>query len=184
MTTTIVRYQVRPERGDDNARLRRRQRLTARRPDGMRYTVCSLADETFVCIVETDDGARRHRSTSLAEFERPPASPPRHTLTQPARIAGYQPRRSRRMHGDDLAIIGLLSLPRPLAARPGLPAWSVHNATANTVMRGAVVRSRLGQHPARPGRRDAARPGGQRRRRPTTGSCPVRPERSTVGGDD
>ena len=60
----------------------------------MRYTVCWLADETFVCIVETDDGADATGLTSLAEFERfasvtaPPHAHPA------ARIAGYQPRRS------------------------------------------------------------------------------------------
>lgn len=72
MTTTVVRYQTRSERADDNEALIRDvvDALTGQQPDGLRYTVYRLADDTSVHIVETDEGSDDTALTGLAAFER------------------------------------------------------------------------------------------------------------------
>lgn len=72
MTTTVVRYHARPERADENEALVRDvlDELTGRRPDGLRYHAYRLADDSFVHIIETDDGTDDTTLTSLPAFGR------------------------------------------------------------------------------------------------------------------
>ena len=58
MKRTVIRYRTKPERADENARLVAAvfQELTAQAPDGVRYMALRLADDTFVHIVESEDG--------------------------------------------------------------------------------------------------------------------------------
>jgi hypothetical protein len=58
MKRTLVRYQTRPEKADENARLIEKvfQELRAKRPKDVRYLAMRLSDGTFVHVVE--DGAR------------------------------------------------------------------------------------------------------------------------------
>jgi hypothetical protein len=70
MKRTLVRYKIKPEQVQDNARLIKLvfQELKAKSPDGARYVVLQLDDGTFVhfATVESTDGA--HPITSLEAF--------------------------------------------------------------------------------------------------------------------
>jgi hypothetical protein len=62
MPTTVVRYQTKPDRADENQRLIEKvfAELAETQPDGLRYTSFRLADGvTFVHVahVETADGS-------------------------------------------------------------------------------------------------------------------------------
>lgn len=101
MNTTVVRYQARPERADENEALVRAviDELSSRRPDGVRYRVYRLADNTFVHIVETDDGTADTALTSLPAFARFAATINERVTGAPdaqpaARIGRYGERRS------------------------------------------------------------------------------------------
>jgi hypothetical protein len=56
MTRRLIRYQARPEQAAENQRLIENvfAELRDRRPEGVRYLVLRLADDTFVHIVETE----------------------------------------------------------------------------------------------------------------------------------
>jgi hypothetical protein len=70
MKRTLVRYKIKPEQVQENARLITQvfQELKTKSPDGARYVVLQLDDGTFVhfATVESTDGA--HPITSLAAF--------------------------------------------------------------------------------------------------------------------
>jgi hypothetical protein len=70
MKRTLVRYKIKPEQVQENARLIKQvfQELKAKSPDGVRYVVLQLDDGTFVhfATVESTDGA--HPITSLEAF--------------------------------------------------------------------------------------------------------------------
>jgi hypothetical protein len=70
MKRTLVRYKIKPEQVQENARLIKQvfQELKAKSPDGARYVVLQLDDGTFVhfATVESTDGA--HPITSLEAF--------------------------------------------------------------------------------------------------------------------
>ena len=70
MKRTLVRYKIKPEQVQENARLIKLvfQELKAKSPDGARYVVFQLDDGTFVhfATVESTDGA--HPITSLEAF--------------------------------------------------------------------------------------------------------------------
>ena len=70
MKRTLVRYKIKPEQVQENARLIKLvfQELKAKSPDGARYVVLQLGDGTFVhfATVESTDGA--HPITSLEAF--------------------------------------------------------------------------------------------------------------------
>ena len=70
MKRTLVRYKIKPEQVQENARLIKLvfQELKAKSPDGARYVVLQLDDGTFVhfTTVESTDGA--HPITSLEAF--------------------------------------------------------------------------------------------------------------------
>lgn len=61
MKQVLVRYQTKPDRAAENARLIKAvfEELEATRPNGVRYTVLRLEDNTFVHIVSIEDGAER-----------------------------------------------------------------------------------------------------------------------------
>jgi hypothetical protein len=56
MTRRLIRYQARPEQAAENQRLIENvfAELRDRRPEGVRYMVLRLADDSFVHIVETE----------------------------------------------------------------------------------------------------------------------------------
>jgi len=60
MKRTVVRYRAKPEQAQENVRLIEGvfRELHARAPDGVRYLVLKLADDTFIHFVtaETEDG--------------------------------------------------------------------------------------------------------------------------------
>jgi hypothetical protein len=70
MKRTLVRYKIKPEQVQENARLIKQvfQELKAKAPDGAHYVVLQLDDGTFVhfATVESMDGA--HPITSLEAF--------------------------------------------------------------------------------------------------------------------
>jgi hypothetical protein len=60
MTVTVVRYQAKPDRADENQGYIEKvyAELDATQPEGLRYMTLRLADGTFVHVgvVETEDG--------------------------------------------------------------------------------------------------------------------------------
>jgi len=60
MKRTVVRYRARPEHAQENVRFIENvfRELHAKSPDGVRYLVLKLADDTFIHFVtaETEDG--------------------------------------------------------------------------------------------------------------------------------
>jgi hypothetical protein len=70
MKRTLVRYKIKPEQVQENARLIKQvfQELKAKSPDGARYLVLQVDDGTFVhfATVESTNGA--HPITSLEAF--------------------------------------------------------------------------------------------------------------------
>ncbi len=74
MSTTIVRYQTKPDRADENQALIERvfAELAATRPDGLRYVTFRLADGVsfvHVASVDTADGANPlNQTTAFGEF--------------------------------------------------------------------------------------------------------------------
>jgi hypothetical protein len=70
MKQTLVRYKIKPEQVQENARLIGRvfEELETKAPDGARYAVLQLPDGTFVhfATVERADGP--HPITSLEAF--------------------------------------------------------------------------------------------------------------------
>ena len=70
MKRTLVRYKIKPEHVQDNARLIKRvfEELKAKSPDNARYVVLQLDNGTFVhfATVESMDG--NHPITSLEAF--------------------------------------------------------------------------------------------------------------------
>ena len=59
MKRTMIRYKARPEAADRNAGLVEKvfEELTAKAPEGVRYLVLRLDDDSFVHFVETQEGA-------------------------------------------------------------------------------------------------------------------------------
>ena len=70
MKPTLVRYRTRPEEAPENERLIEEvfRELHARLPDGVRYLVLKLADNTFVHFASVQDGA--NPVTALEAFGR------------------------------------------------------------------------------------------------------------------
>jgi hypothetical protein len=58
MNRHVVRYTTKPGQGDENARLIQNVflELSARAPAGLRYAVLRLSDDTFVHLVEREEG--------------------------------------------------------------------------------------------------------------------------------
>lgn len=71
MKRTLVRYKIKPEQVQENARLIKLvfQELKAKSPDGARYVVLQLDDGTFVhfATVESTDGAHPSHRWRLSE---------------------------------------------------------------------------------------------------------------------
>jgi hypothetical protein len=59
MKRTVIRYKAKPEAADRNAGLIEKvfEELTAKAPEGVRYLVLRLEDDSFVHFVETQEGA-------------------------------------------------------------------------------------------------------------------------------
>src|SRR3981081_1771358 len=59
MKRTVIRYKAKPEAADRNAGLVEKvfEELTAKAPEGVRYLVLRLDDDSFVHFVETQEGA-------------------------------------------------------------------------------------------------------------------------------
>ncbi len=59
MKRVVVRYMVKPDKVEENRSLIEQvfKQLQDRAPDGLRYMVLQLADDSFVHVAETDDGA-------------------------------------------------------------------------------------------------------------------------------
>ena len=71
MGTVVVRYQVKPDRADENQRLVEAvfAELAAKQPDGLRYSTFRLADDTFVHIAtSTGDSNPLNDTAAFAEF--------------------------------------------------------------------------------------------------------------------
>jgi hypothetical protein len=74
MSTTIVRYQTKPDRADENQALIERvfAELATTRPEGLRYVSFRLADGVsfvHVASVDTVDGANPlNQTTAFGEF--------------------------------------------------------------------------------------------------------------------
>ena len=58
MKRTVIRYRTKPDKAEENARLVAAvfEELEAQAPDGVRYMALRLADDSFVHIVETEEG--------------------------------------------------------------------------------------------------------------------------------
>ena len=59
MKRTLIRYKTKPDAADRNAGLIAKvfEELKAAKPDGVRYLSLRLDDDTFVHLVETEEGA-------------------------------------------------------------------------------------------------------------------------------
>lgn len=59
MNWTLVRYRVRPEEADENARLISSvfAELQSKAPEGLHYGVIRVLDDTFIHIVSRENGA-------------------------------------------------------------------------------------------------------------------------------
>lgn len=59
MKRIVVRYTVRPDKVEENRSLIEQvfKQLRDTAPDGLRYMVLHLADDSFVHVAETEDGA-------------------------------------------------------------------------------------------------------------------------------
>lgn len=70
MEHKLITYRTKPERAAENERLIRGvfDELRAAAPDGVRYTVLKLDDDTFVHFVESDENG--FSVPSLAAFKR------------------------------------------------------------------------------------------------------------------
>ena len=70
MKRTLVRYRIKPEQVEENARLIGRvfEDLKAKAPDGVRYLVLQLEDGTFVHFAATENKDGPHPITSLEAF--------------------------------------------------------------------------------------------------------------------
>ena len=68
MKRTLIRYDTKPERAEENHRLIERvfQELQAKRPGGVRYMALRLDTGTFVHFVGVDDA---NRSNPLSELD-------------------------------------------------------------------------------------------------------------------
>jgi len=83
MTRRLIRYKAKPDRADENQRLIEAvfQELRARRPDGVRYMVLRMADDSFAHFVEVESavnplqalGSFRAFSSTSAERTLEPA---------------------------------------------------------------------------------------------------------------
>ncbi len=58
MNRHVVRYRTKPELADENARLIQNVflELAAKAPAGLRYAVLRLSDDTFLHVIERDEG--------------------------------------------------------------------------------------------------------------------------------
>jgi len=56
MNRRLIRYKAKPERADENQRLSEAvfQELRAKKPDGVRYMVLRMADDSFAHFVELE----------------------------------------------------------------------------------------------------------------------------------
>jgi len=59
MKWTLVRYRAKPDQADENQRLSAAvfEELQQKAPDGLRYAVFRLPDDTFVHLASLEDGA-------------------------------------------------------------------------------------------------------------------------------
>ena len=83
MTKRLIRYKATPDRADENQRLIEAvfQELRERRPEGVRYMVLRMADDSFAHFVEVEGGAnplqalesfRKFSSTTAERTLEPP----------------------------------------------------------------------------------------------------------------
>jgi hypothetical protein len=70
MKQTLVRYKIKPEQVQENARLIRRvfEELKVKSPDGARYVVLQRDDGTFVHFATVESTDSPHPITSLEAF--------------------------------------------------------------------------------------------------------------------
>lgn len=71
MSTVVVQYRTKPDRGDENARLVERvfAELAADRPEGLRYATFRLADGvSFVHVASVDTADGTNPLTAVAAF--------------------------------------------------------------------------------------------------------------------
>jgi hypothetical protein len=70
MKQTLVRYKIKPDQVEDNARLIRRvfEELKAKSLDDARYMVLQLEDGTFVHFATVESAGGPHPITSLEAF--------------------------------------------------------------------------------------------------------------------
>ena len=70
MKRTLIRYEAKPERADENEQLIRRvfEELHASHPEGVHYMALRLADGTFVHFVTYDQEDARGALTQLEAF--------------------------------------------------------------------------------------------------------------------
>ena len=71
MKRTLIRYKAKPEMADQNAELIGAvfAELKAAKPDGTRYLVLRLEDDSFVHVVETDAGDGTSLLPKLPAFQ-------------------------------------------------------------------------------------------------------------------
>jgi len=85
MNRRLIRYRAKPDRADENQRLIEAvfQELREKKPDGVRYMVLRMADDSFAHFVELDGGAnplsaidafRRFSSTAGERTLEPPVA--------------------------------------------------------------------------------------------------------------
>jgi hypothetical protein len=72
MPTTVVRYQTKTDRADENHSLIAAvfEELRIHQPEGLRYTSVRLADGSFIHIVDVDEGSDDGGLTALGAFGR------------------------------------------------------------------------------------------------------------------
>ncbi len=72
MPTTVVRYQTKTDRADENHSLIAAvfEELHIHQPEGLRYTSVRLADGSFIHIVNVDEGSDDSGLTALGAFGR------------------------------------------------------------------------------------------------------------------
>jgi hypothetical protein len=70
MKRTLVRYKIKPEQAEENAKLVARvfAELKAKSPDGVRYLCLALDDGTFIHFAAVESAEGPHPITSLDAF--------------------------------------------------------------------------------------------------------------------
>jgi len=84
MNRRLIRYRAKPDRADENQRLIEAvfQELRERKPDGVRYMVLRMADDSFAHFVELDGSANPLQA--LESFRKFSGSAGERTVEPPA----------------------------------------------------------------------------------------------------